>query len=157
MDDAGIDITMIHLQDDSIEQKSYSEDEKVIASRTLKFNSEAKASINNFILQIIQDEHLDANVSTEYYVSNEDVLRKKLRELAIADSRENAELLALAAGKKIVGVDTIDMSNHRTRVSYAEGVAVAEECDCIFKIFSKDLSMPTRKLEESVEATWLLD
>ena len=152
----GVDISTIQLQKDSIDQPGYRNEDKSKASRTLNFDCDATATINNLILKIIQDEHLDAEISTDYYLSNEDELRRKLRSEAMADSKENAELLAQAANKTIVGVDTIDMSNHPSRVSLAKSITIDDKIDCMFCLFSKKLSMPTRDIEETVEVTWLL-
>lgn len=156
LEEAGIDITMIRLQDDSVDQPSYRDEDHVKATRTLKFDSDAYADINNFILKVIQEEHIDADISTDYYLSNEGEIRKQLRAEALKDSRENAELLADAAGKTIVGIDTIDMSHHHIRVSLAKSVTIEDDADCLYSIFSRKLSMPTKDIEEEVEATWLL-
>lgn len=156
LEEAGIDITMIRLQDDSVDQPSYRDEDHVKATRTLKFDSDAHADINNFILKVIQEEHIDADISTDYYLSNEGEIRKQLRAEALKDSRENAELLADAAGKTIVGIDTIDMSHHHIRVSLAKSVTIEDDADCLYSIFSRKLSMPTKDIEEEVEATWLL-
>lgn len=152
----GVDISTIQLQKDNLDQPGYRNEDKSKASRTLKFDCDATATINNLILRIIQIEHLDAEISTDYYLSNEDELRKKLRSEAMADSRENAELLAQAANKTIVGVDTIDMCNNPSRVSHVKSITVDDSADDILCLFSKKLSMPTRDIEETVEVTWLL-
>lgn len=55
LEEAGIDITMIRLQDDSVDQPSYRDEDHVKATRTLKFDSDAHADINNFILKVIQE------------------------------------------------------------------------------------------------------
>lgn len=156
LSESGVDITAIRLHDDSIDQPSYRDDDKVRASRTLKFDSEANALVIDYILKTIQDEHLDAELSTDYYLSNEEELRKSLRKKAIEDSKDNAELLACAAGKKIVGVDTIDMSNHQMRATLAKGISMNDEYDDIMCLFSRRLSMPTKNLEEEIEVTWLI-
>lgn len=83
-------------------------------------------------------------------------MRRKLRSEAMADSRENAELLAQAANKTIVGVDAIDMCNNSSRVSHVKSITVDDSADDILCLFSKKLSMPTRDIEETVEVTWLL-
>ena len=156
LSESGIDITAIRLHDDSIDQPPYRNDDKVKASRTLKFDSEANVRVIDFILKTIQNEHLDAGLSTDYYLSNEEELRKCLRKKAIEDSKENAELLACATGKKIVGVDTIDMSNHQMRGNLAKCISVDDTFYDIASIFSKRLSMPIKNLEEEIKATWLI-
>ena len=155
-EEAGIDIAMIQLHDDSVDQPSYRDEDRVKAKRTIKFDSDAHADINNLVLKIVQDEHIDADISTEYYLSNEDEIRKQLRAKAIADSRDNAELLAAAAGKEISGVDTIDMSQHHIRATRAKSITVDDDYDCLYSIFSRKLSMPTKDIEEEVEVTWLI-
>lgn len=156
LSESGVDITAIRLHDDSIDQPSYRDDDKVRASRTLKFDSAACALVIDYILKTIQEEHLDAELSTDYYLSNEEELRKCLRKKAIEDSKENAELLACAAGKKIVGVDTIDMCHHQMRANLAMGISMNDEHDELMCLFSRRLSMPTEKLEEEIEVTWLI-
>ena len=74
--ESGVDIAMLRLHNDSIDRRSYSDEEEVNASRTIQFDSQASATTVNFILKIIQDELLDAEFSTEYYLSNEEELRK---------------------------------------------------------------------------------
>lgn len=152
----GVDLATLRLQEDRIGQPSYRDEVTVQAFRTIQFDSKAKAAAIGLVLKIIQEEHLDADVSTDYYLSNEEDLRKRLRELAIADSKENADLLARAAGKTISGVDMIDMGAHRLREKLAKSVTVCSDIDCIFELFSDKLSMPTKDLEEEVEVTWLL-
>lgn len=156
MEMIGADISMIRLQDDSIDKPSYRDDGKIKATRKIKFDSEAKAEINNCVLKIIQEEHLDADFSTDYYLSNEDEIRKELKRMAVLNSRENAELMASAAGKEIVGVDTIDMTGNQVRERRTKSISMDDDRDCIFSIFSKKLSMPTKDIEEEVEATWLI-
>ena len=136
--ESGIDITAIRLHDDSIDQPPYRNEDKVKVSRTLKFDSEANVRVIDFILKTIQEEHLDAGISTDYYLSNEEELRKCLRKKAIADSKENAELLACAAGKRIVGVDTINMSNHQMRGNLAKCISVDDTFYDIMSMFSKN-------------------
>lgn len=157
LSNAGMDIKQVQLEGDRIGQASYRDDEKVTASRTLKFDAVATAEMNNFILKIIQNEHLEAEVSTSYYLSNENELRKQLRERAIADSKENAELLAAVAGKRVIGVDSIDMEGRVSTAAHSKPLAPAGGLDEIFCIFSRDLSMPTKKLEESATVVWLIE
>lgn len=157
LSNAGVDIQQIQLEKDQIRQSSYREDEKITGSRTLKFSAEAKAEINNYILKIIHEEHLDAELSTTYSLSNENDLRKQLRMRAIADSRETADMLAEAAGKRIVGVDTIDVNGHTIHQKEKKRIAVSGGVDELFCIFSRELSMPTKDLNEEVEVTWLIE
>ena len=157
LSNAGVDIQQIQLDKDHIRQPSYRDNEKITASRTLKFSAEAKAEINNYILKLIQEEHLDADISTSYSLSNENDLRKQLRMRAIADSKETADMLAVAAGKHVVGVDSIDADGHTIREKQKNRIAVSAGEDEIFCIFSRKLSMPTKDLKEEVEVTWLIE
>lgn len=154
---AGVDIKQVELDGDRIGQASYRDDEKITASRTISFDTEANAEINNYILRLIQENHLEAEVSTSYYLSNENELRKLLRTRAIADSKENADLLAAAAGKRVVGVDTIDMDALVARAKHSRVSAPAGDVDEIFCIYSRELSMPTKRLEEEATVTWLIE
>lgn len=159
LSNTGMDIKQIQLENDRISQASYRDDEKVTASRTLKFDTVATAEMNNFILKLIQKEHLDAEVSTSYYLSNENELRKQLRVRAITDSKENADLLAAVAGKRVIGVDTIDIDaeGHTSIAERSRSLVSSGSIDDVFCIFSRDLSMPTKKLEEEATVTWLIE
>lgn len=156
LEEFGIDISLVHLDKDNVEHSTHRDKDRITASRKLKFDSEANATLNNLLIRIIQDEHLDADVSTNFYLSNENELRKGLREAAIADSKENAELLARATGKTIVGVYTIDMPHHHSRALSTKSLTVNDDVDELFCVYSRKLSMPIRDLEETVEVTWLL-
>ena len=157
LSNAGMDIKQIELDGDRISQATYRDNDKVTASRTIAFDTEANAEINNFILKLIQENHLEAEVSTSYYLSKENEFRKQLRAQAIADSKENADLLAAAAGKRVVGVDTIDMDALVARVKHSRVSAPAGALDEIFCIYSRDLSMPTKQLKEEATVTWLIE
>ena len=127
------------------------------ASRTLKFESAAKISMIDLLLKIIQEEHLDAYLSTDYSLSNaEEELRKYLRKKAVENSKENAELLAHAAGKEITGVDAINMDSDQPYVFLAKRVSADSEVDGMMTCFSQKLSMPVEEREEQVEVTWLI-
>lgn len=156
LEEAGIDSSMLRLDDDSVDRPSYHNDNRVKAARTLKFDSSASAGVNNFVLKVIQEEHIDADVSTDYYLSNEKELRRQLRARALEDSRENAELLADAAGKTIAGIDSIDISRHQIMTPFAKSAAVEDGFECLSRSFSQKLSMPTKEIEEEVDAVWLI-
>ena len=147
---------MIRLHNDTINQPSYRGEERMEASRTLKFESAAKISMIDLLLKIIQEEHLDAYLSTDYSLSNEEELRKYLRKKAVENSKENAELLAHAAGKEITGVDAINMDSDQPYVFLAKRVSADSEVDGMMTCFSQKLSMPVEELEEQVEVTWLI-
>lgn len=102
---------------------------------------------------------MEAEVSTSYYLSNENELRKQLRARAITDSKENADLLAAVAGKRVIGVDTIDIDaeGHTSIAERSRSLISPGSIDDVFCIFSRDLSMPTKKLEEEATVTWLIE
>ena len=156
LEEAGIDISRLRLHDDSVDQPSYLNDDRVKAARTLIFDSSASAEINNFLLSVIREEHIDADVSTDYYLSNEKEIRKQLRARALEDSRENAELLADTAGKTIAGIYTIDMNHHQAVTPLAKNAAIEGGFECLSCSFSPKLSMPTKDIEEEVDAVWLI-
>ncbi len=155
--EAGADLAKIQLTEDDI--SAYHEEEKNAASRTLAFDCEAKADMINLLLKIIQDEYLDADISTRYFLSNEDDLRKSLRAEAVRSSKENAELLAHAAGKEIIGLDAIDMgcslSSHYKGGDFSLTPSAYQDLMYCFS-YSQKLSLPEKKLEEQVEAVWIL-
>ena len=62
-----------------------------------------------------------------------------------------------AAGKKIAGVYTIDMINHRRDAHLAKSVTIGCGDACNPYAFSERLSMPEKDIEETVEATWLIE
>lgn len=154
---SGIDISMIRLNDDSISQNSYRDDDYVRATRTLKFDADAAVSIINLILSIIQEEHIDAAVKTDYYLSNENELRRELKAKALEDSREIAKLLAESVGERIDGIYSVDMNARHPIYHMAKSVAVsADGFGGINELLSSRLSLPTELLEEEIEVTWLL-
>ncbi len=154
---SGIDISMIRLLDDSISQNSYRDDDYVRATRTLKFDADAAVSIINLILAIIQEEHIDATVTTDYYLSNEKEIRRELKAKALEDSREIAELLAASAGERIDGIYSVDMNERDSTYYMSKSLAVsADGFSDINELLSSRLSLPTELVEEEIEVTWLL-
>ncbi len=154
LSDKGIDLSQLTLENDSISQHHH-DTAQVSASRTVCLRSEARVSVINFLMEIIQQEHLEAEISTHYDFSDESALRRTLLSEAIADSRANAELLATAAGKTIIGVDFIDMNTH-TRPSRRNALLQPEGFASIMHCFSKELSLPEKEISETVEVAWLI-
>lgn len=139
MKDAGMDISSIILKDDQVSTTYYSNnDDAIRATRELCFTSSVAAATNNLILCFIRDNHLDADLSTKYSLSNEPALRRQLRAEAVIDSRENAELLAMANGYKVIGIDSIDIGERTQWKSMARSVCV-ESCGERTFLVSKSL------------------
>ena len=156
---SGMDLSKIRLENDKITQPAYHDEEQAAASRTIEFDSDAGTAVIGCVLEVIQQEHLDVDLSTEYYLSGEDELRKSLRENAVADSRANAELLARAAGRTITGVDMIDLSERHPRPMRSSRDLSEQEFQQLSRYMathSRKLSMPEKELEEEVEVTWLI-
>lgn len=152
----GIDISEIRLQNDKVENPSYREDEKIKASRTIKFDMKAKPETINLILRVLQEENLNVTLSTDYYLSNEAEKRRELKGLAILNSRENAEIVAMAAGRRISCVDTIDIANQQIRPRRKKDT-VWDDVLSLFDKPSEKLSMPTLDIEEEVDVAWCLE
>ena len=154
MHESGVDISEIVLKNDKISANSYSEDDLVKASRELQFVSKADVVANNLILRFIQEEHLDANLSTDYSISNEDEIRRMLRAEAVADSKANAELLAAADGRRIAGIDSINIDSRERHRNLAKSITIGGQLE--LPTLSQELSVPIKELKETVDVVWLL-
>jgi len=101
----------IELADDRIAETTDYQTHTVnyYSKRTLRLDTAADVRIVNVLRGIIEDEKDDAELSTSYYLSNEDELRKELLNEAITASRAKAELFAASANAKVIGVHTANL------------------------------------------------
>ena len=115
----------------------------------------------NTIRSIIGKGFEDVSFSTEYMVSNEAELSKKLLKEAIVDSRDRAELLAESMGLKVSGVDSANLSGQ------GDVYDLTRESNKVFACCNKDvlrrqalsdqLKPELIKINSEVKIVWLVE
>ncbi len=101
----------IELTDDKIDERTDYKTDAVsyVSKRTLRLDTAADVRIANAVRDLIEEVADEVGLSTSYYLSNEDELRKELLKEAIAASRAKAELLAASENAKILGIYTANL------------------------------------------------
>ena len=115
----------------------------------------------NTIRSIIGKGFEDVSFSTEYMVSNEAELSKKLLKEAIVDSRTRAELLAESMGLKVSGIDSANLSGQE------DVYDLTRESNRVFACCNKDvlrrqalsdqLKPELIKINSEVKIVWLVE
>ncbi len=125
------------------------------ATKNLSIKLPFDMKLRDLVDQIVVKEGLNADVDTNYLVSNENEIRQELIRSAIANSKAMAELLASSAGQKIVGVKEIVKDDICIK---------AQECCCesgailgCMPMLLDEVSAETTTLSESVEIVWLIE
>ena len=106
----GIDIRKVHLSDDYITRGGSNK----TCSRELKIVCDASTKTNNFMLNIVKDNKIEASVITNYRYSKTQELHKELLSLAVKDSKEKAEIIASASDSKVLNIDYMTFDRYDT-------------------------------------------
>lgn len=148
----GIKTSMVHLDDDSIEQGIYDKEDYYRANRTLTFRCKMDVRLNNAILDIIANNDIIAKIDTSYYFSKEKEKSEELLRKALLNSKKKAELLAKTNNQRVVGIAKIEDSNSR----YFEYNMLCDlQCYCgDTKRRSDDLASKEIELSETIDVTW---
>ena len=156
LEDMGIDISRIHLEEDNIE-RPYNDDNDVSATRVISFDIEYNMKFNNDLLSLIRDKKLNVFFDIKYSISNRQAVHDELLAEAVADSREKAELIARSTGQKIIGIDEVVKNDYFT-VSAGSLRSRGNEKEYSRKAMLSDkLSAPLEEESESVTVTWKVE
>ena len=91
---AGFNLDQVRLADDEVSQDRYDEERLYIASRSVEFDMPFEIKNYNAILDMIRKEQYEINLSTNYYLSNNDEVKEQLVQEAVVDSQKRAEQIA---------------------------------------------------------------
>ena len=95
-----------------------------------------------------------------YELTNEEDLRGKLLDLAVADSRRQADIIAASLGKTVIGVNSVNDKDY-VRRNLAKSISLEDAPNPeIPEAFRSDTplsdraGLPTLTLEEEIEICW---
>lgn len=114
--DNGIDLSKVQLSDDNILRAGTNK----TCSRELKIVCDASTKTNNFMLGIVRNNKIEASITTNYKYSKIDELHKELLSLAVKDSKQKAEIIALASDSKVLSIDYMSFDRYDCEDDYEE-------------------------------------
>lgn len=155
---AGILMESIMLGDSSVDQ-DYDDDKlDAYASREFKIRMPFDMPFINSIMKLISDKGYAVDVDFDYYITNALEIHESLLQEALAESKKNAEAIAVTMGQKITGIDTLEYGRYGGDVHY---LSCEQERGCVLgeshTPFSDRVKSPTTTLSESIEVVWIME
>lgn len=136
----------------------YDEDENQCkVSRTITLIASVDPKISNAVLQMITNEGLDVRVEEEHYVKDLGNIHKELLKEAIADSKRNADLIADSAGKAVLGISRIDVSDYSWDMQRCAVPAYGAQPVKSAPRLSDALQIPFVIEKETVKVVWNME
>ena len=111
---------------------------------------------NNSIMTLIQEKQMNIDFEISYYLSNYEEIHRELMTEALADSKAKAELIATSMGQRIIGIDTLEMSDRYRDWMVCErerGILLPSERS---PMLSDQLKAPINEESERIEVVWLM-
>lgn len=117
------------------------------------------AELSDLLMNIIVKHEFNVEINEDYIVSNMEEINKELLKLAIENSKDKAEMIALFAEEKICGIKTLKILTNKSSSideEYEEGYRLD---DILRGLDSKSsqLSSPIIKLSQNVEIVWNIE
>ncbi len=152
----GINASEITLSNDEVSTPRYSEDDKLVAERSLQIKKAYSMPLINSIRSILQNGKYDFEMDVDFEVMDEEKIHIELAQEALAKSRNEAEKIAESLGMKIEGVKSVREPN------YGDSWAVCE-CECAYGGLaesnykrSDQLGANTKKISVDIEIKWII-
>lgn len=157
MKNAGFDLEQIHLADDDVSEDRYDEDRRYIASRSVEFDMPFDIKSYNSIIDMIRKEQYEINLTTNYYLSNNDEVKERLIQEAVVDSQKRAEQIVAAMGRKLIGFKEMDVDGIRRRINSCVDYHRSSMSYKSDMGNSNLISAPLIEKEEKVSVTWIVE
>lgn len=156
----GITPNVFRIENNSTSKEYNSDKEKRYkADRKISTVLPMSAKFSDLLMNIIAKYEFNVEVDEDYIVSNIEEINKELLKLAIENSKDKAEMIALFAGEKICGIKTLKILTNKSYLvdeEYEEGYRLD---DILRGVNSKSsqLSSPVIKLSQNVEIVWNIE
>ena len=108
---------------------------EVTASRKIQIRYEFDVKLINHLLDMVRKNKAEVELDTRYWLSRDEEMQDELIKRAVKSARKRAELIAEAAGQKIVGIANIEIRNNDYDL-------YEDEDDCYFE--DDELAEPER-------------
>lgn len=156
---AGMNPAIFTLEDDTVSEENYRDDDKIEATRNIQVKVPFKMEIINAIRDILDYEKYDFHFNLDYELSNEDELKDELLKEALLDSKKKAEQLAETLGMKVKGIESVetDVVRYYGAVDWMlcekeRGFLTAPE-----RTKSNVLKAKEKILSECITVKWIID
>lgn len=160
----GFNSPEITIKSDSIDKRSSSSGDYYEAQKTLLIRLPADMHIINSIHDVIEAGFDNVSFSVRFLLSRSEELRRTLLNEAIKDSKFKAAVLAESMGKKIIGIDSANVSDTEDVYDLTDEKARQSGSGCGDILGLGDIHPYMNKLipekielERSVKIVWLLD
>ena len=117
MDQCGIETKDIVLKDDDISKYTYSENETVTVKRKIQLCVIAEVKLCSYIFETIKKNNFDCDYDIHFSLLDGQELHDHLLKAAVANSKTKAETIAAAMGKKVVGIETAEVSTRHYEIA----------------------------------------
>lgn len=157
---AGIDPSTFTLQDDTVTEESYRDDDKLEATRSIQVKVPFKMETINAIRDLLDEEKYDFHFDLNYELSNEDEIRDELLKEALLDSKQKAEQLAATLGMKVKGIKSVETYSRSRGSSHMDWMECEHErCICAAPKCSKSNELKSKEetFYESIEVKWNIE
>lgn len=158
----GIDPSHFTLQEDTVSDNRYSDDDRVEATRSIRIKIPFKMDTINAIRDILDNEKCDVHFELDFDLSNEDEIKDELLKEALLDSRQKAEMLADSLGMKVIGIESVETySRNRNYGDMTWMHCEQERCIVSSGVLkrpkSNELKAKEEILSESIEVKWIIE
>ena len=148
----------VRLEDGGIRNQRYDSENKC-AERVLIIKTKIDVRLCTYIFSVIKKYNEEIKYSISYGVNNKDQISDKLIELAVEDSRRQADVIAASLGKTVIGVNSVNDQERGYR-NLAKSIRVDDINPKIPDSFNSDTpladraALPTVSFEEEIEVCW---
>ena len=149
----------VRLEDGGIDRRRY-DSEEIRAERKIIIKTKINIRLCTYIFSVIKKYSEAMRYSIHYSVDNKEQLSSQLLELAVEDSRRQADVIAKSLGKTVIGINSVNDKEYRIR-NLAKSVCADDDINPeIPEAFKSDTpladraSLPTVTLEEEIEICW---
>lgn len=156
----GFDISKFHLDKDKSNEDGYGDNKTKSATRTMSYMTKFSPKVINSIIDVITKNNLEASIDTEFLYSNKEEIQKELLQEAIQNSRNNANVLAMANNQEVKYAELIsdNKDDYYEKEDWTKfkcgdvcGIELGEE------LLSNDLVAKKIRYSETIYVTWAVE
>lgn len=155
----GFDVSHIKLNNHSVSTRRYDNKPYIEAERSIEIETAFDMQLINYLTDLVEKNHYNADVNTDFSVSDLAGIHRQLIEEAFKDSRTKAEALAALMGQKITGIEKVEVGD-KYDDDYLSDCSIGErEYACCMKasLMSDKLSATDVEESETVTVIWIME
>lgn len=155
----GFDLSQIKLNDHYVSTRHFDDKPYVEAIRSIEIETAFDMKLINYLTDLLEKNHYNADINTNFSVSDLAAIHYQLIEEAFKDSRTKAEALAALMGQKITGIEKVEVGD-KYDDDYLSDCSIGErEYACCMKasFMSDKLSATDVEESETVTVIWIME